>query len=437
MEVLSTLQKEPAMQVRISDIDVEGMREVDDKLVVLARQMRCPILTNDYNLNRVAELQGVMVLNITLAVMNGFHSEMRRTFVENMPMVSVITSAPEGFSDLGAVMDSIALDPEVVGVAPFIRQEVLISTARAAGPPRPQAGVAWGVEPSLVDDVQPLSRYLLPEPAILAALSGGAMPRVILGTELANNLFTAVGDTVILTSVNGELDLDAISAVSRRFVVVGYFETGMFEFDSRFVYLELGQAGGFFGYRPGGASMLGVKVKDMMRADAAAEGIEARLGSAYYATDWMALNKNLFQWIKLEKIIMVLLLGMIILIAGFNIIGILTMMVGERRREIGILLAMGVPRKQVMGIFLLNGLWLGAIGMFWGSVCGLAGIWFLASYGISLPGDVYFVETVPVLLQWGDFFLVAGCSLAVALLAGLWPSWEASNLKPMEIIRYT
>jgi lipoprotein-releasing system permease protein len=165
--------------------------------------------------------------------------------------------------------------------------------------------------------------------------------------------------------------------------------------------------------------------------------LEDDLGYEYYATDWMALNANLFEWIKLEKIIMILLLGMIILIAGFNIIGILTMMVGERRREIGILLAMGARRGQVMGVFLINGVWLGAVGVFFGSLVGLAVIWGLHRFGITLPGDVYFVETVPVLLQWGDFFLVAGISLVMALFAGLWPSWEASNLKPMEIIRYT
>jgi len=113
------------------------------------------------------------------------------------------------------------------------------------------------------------------------------------------------------------------------------------------------------------------------------------------------------------------------------------MMVGERRREIGIMLAMGAKRKQVMGIFLINGVWLGIVGIFFGSLVGLAGIVFLDQYGIKLPGDVYFVETVPVLLQWTDFLLIAGVTLLMALAAGLWPSWEASNLKPMDIIRYT
>ncbi len=183
--------------------------------------------------------------------------------------------------------------------------------------------------------------------------------------------------------------------------------------------------------------MVGLKVKDLMRADKVADRMDEILDHQYYSVDWMALNKNLFDWIKLEKIIMTLLLGMIILIAGFNIIGILTMMVGERRREIGILLAMGAQRKQVMGVFLLNGAWLGIVGIFFGSLLGLAGIFFLDRFGIELPGDVYFVEQVPVLLKWGDFFFIAGITLAMSVVAGLWPSWEASNLKPMEIIRYT
>jgi lipoprotein-releasing system permease protein len=380
---------------------------------------------------------GVAVLNITLAVMNGFHSEMRRTFVENMPMITIITSEPAGFTDLGRIMDAVGEDDEVLGVAPFIRQVGLATATRTLGPPRIRDIVAWGIDPDLVDTVQPLKKFLLPTAAVLDSLKVPGVPRTILGADLASSLYTAIGDTVVLTTVNGELDLDDIKAESRKFVVAGFFETGMFEFDSRFVYVDLEPAREFFGYGPGGASLLGVKVVDLMRADRVADRLEDGLGGEFYATDWMALNANLFQWIKLEKIIMILLLGMIILIAGFNIVGILTMMVGERRREIGILLAMGVRRGQVMGIFLINGIWLGAVGVFSGSLVGLLVIYSLDRFGIALPGDVYFVDRVPVLLQWPDFLLVGGITLVMALVAGLWPSWEASNLKPMEIIRYT
>ena len=380
---------------------------------------------------------GVAVLNITLAVMNGFHAEIRRTFVENMPMITVITAQPEGFTGLGQILDTIGDDPEVLGAAPYVRQEVLVTAERTYGPPRHKAVVAWGIEPDLVTTVQPLGDYLLPQPEILAALATPGTPRVILGTELANTLYTAIGDTVVLTAATGEVDMNQLEAESRRFVVVGFFETGMYEFDSGFVYIHLDAGRDFFGYGPKGASLIGVKVADVMRADRVAERLSATLGRDYYATDWMALNKNLFQWIKLEKIIMILLLGMIILIAGFNIIGLLTMMVGERRREIGILLAMGAGRREVTGIFLIGGVSLGALGVVLGNVLGLLAIWLLDRFGISLPGDVYFVDTVPVLLQWTDVLIVSGITVVISLAAALWPSWEASNLKPMEIIRYT
>jgi lipoprotein-releasing system permease protein len=380
---------------------------------------------------------GVAVLNVTLAVMNGFHAEMRRIFVENMPMVSILNTTAEGFTDLGAVMDSIATDPEVTGTAPFIRQVGLGSTRRNGGQPRTKDVVVWGIEPDLVRTVLPIDDYLSPDPEVLGDLEAGSVPTAILGVDLANRLRAAMGDTVILTTVNEELDLANIEPESIRVVVKGYFDTGMYEFDSRFVYLHLDAARAFFHYADGGATMIGVRVADVMTADRTADRIEDHLGLDYFATDWMAMNSNLFQWIKLEKVIMILLLGMIILIAGFNIIGILTMMVGERRREIGILLAMGARRGQMMGIFLINGLWLGVVGVFFGTVVGLAGVAALKHFGLALPGDVYFVDTVPVLLQWGDVLLVSAISLGMALLAGLWPSWEASNLKPMEIIRYT
>jgi lipoprotein-releasing system permease protein len=380
---------------------------------------------------------GVAVLNITLAVMNGFHTEMRRTFVENMPMISVITSRAEGFTDLGATLDAIGSDEEVAGVAPFVRQEGILTASRKYGPPRPKGVVMWGIAPDLVESVQPLVKYLLPGPEVLGELDVGETPHTIIGADLANNLYVAIGDTVILTAPTGELELDNITAESRPYLVAGFFETGMYEFDSRFVYIHIDAAREFLGYGNSGATMVGVKVTDLMRAGLVSDRLDTLLGRDFYATDWMTLNQNLFQWIQMEKVIMVVLLGMIILIAGFNIIGILTMMVGERRREIGILLAMGTPRRQIMGVFVLNGLQLGSVGVALGTLLGLGGIGFLHYFGISLPGDVYFVESVPVLAQWTDFLLVTGMTFGIALVAALWPAWEASNLKPMDIIRYT
>jgi lipoprotein-releasing system permease protein len=244
---------------------------------------------------------------------------------------------------------------------------------------------------------------------------------------------------VIVTAPRGELDLSGeLDAESRRFVVSGFLDTGMYEFDSRFAYLPLGPAREFFGYPPGGAGGIGVKLTDMMTAPAAARAIEQQLGpDRYWATDWIALNRNLFQWIQIEKVVMFLLLALIVLVAAFNIIGILTMMVGERRREIGILLSMGAGRAQIQGIFVINGLWLGLLGTGIGSLLGWLGTLYLDRVGFQLPGDVYFLDRVPVVAQWTDFLAVAAAALLITLGATLMPSSEAARLKPIEIIRYT
>jgi len=380
---------------------------------------------------------GVMVLDLVLAIMNGFHAELRRTFVNNMPMVSVITSAPAGFQRMGAVLDSIGVDPEVVGMAPFIRQEVIVSAERRFGPPRHKGAVAWGIDPVLVTTVLPMAHQLKPGPEVLMRLDDPGLPRVILGIELAQSLYAATGDTLIMTAPKGEFKLEQFEAESRRCIVVGFLDTGMYEFDSRFAYLHLDAARDFFGYSAQGATLVGVKVSDMMRARKVAERIERRLGFDYYATDWIALNHNLFQWIRIEKVVMFLLLALVVLVAAFNILGILTMMVGERRREIGIMLSMGAGRGQIQGIFVLNGLWLGLIGTGLGSLLGWLGTIYLDSYGIKLPGDVYFVDHVPVIAQWSDFLTVAAAALLITLAATLGPSREAAQLKPMDIIRYT
>ncbi len=379
---------------------------------------------------------GVGVLHIVLAVMNGFEAEMRRTFVENMPMVTVHCTAPEGFTGIEALMDQVAEDEDVLGVAPFIRKEAIITGGGRFGDPRNKGAVIWGIQPNLIDTVQPLSKYLLPAPEILAGLKGGMVPRIILGSALANNLYAAVGDTVILTTTKGEFKANLIEAESRKTVVIGFFETGMYEFDSQFAYMDINQTREIFAYGSGGASLVGVKVRDLMQADLVADRIEENLPSFYYTSSWKRLNKELFEWIKTEKVVMFLLLGLIILIAGFNIVGILTMMVGERRREIAILMSMGTSRSQILGIFLINGIYLGLVGVIVGSLVGLLAIGSLKKFGFPIPGNVYFLDTIPVLMQWSDFTMVIVLTLLMSIVAGLVPSFEAGRLKPMEIIRY-
>jgi len=404
------------------------------------RSRRGPRFLNRVTVTAVAGIAlGVMVLNLTLAIMNGFHRELRRTFVDNMPMVTVLCVRPEGFTHLGRDLDRIGQVPGVTAAAPFVRQEVIASFRLGDMPAQHVGAVVWGVDPDLQEGVTPLARHLHPVDRSLTALRGGeGPPAVVLGSELAASLYLGLGDTLVITAPRGELDLDAMTAENRRFVVAGLLETGMYDFDARFIYMNLDEARDFFGYAPGGATAIGVRCSDMMRAPAVADSIERALGRFdYHCNDWIDLNKNLFQWVKIEKVVMFLLLALIVLVAAFNIIGILTMMVGQRRREIGILLAMGARPGQIRGIFLVSGLVVGAVGTVLGSLLGWLGYLFLDRVGVPLPGDVYFVDHVPVAAQPTDFLLVGLVALGITLLATLLPSSEAARTRPMEIIRYT
>lgn len=382
---------------------------------------------------------GVLVLDLTLAIMNGLHDELRSTFVENMPMISVVSSRPDGFRDLGATIDTIRSVPGVTGASPYVRQEVVITSRAVSGPAQHRAAVVWGIDPDLQESVTPLRSMLFPMSMSLDALRGeGETPGIVLGAELATNLYASLSDTVVITAPSGDLDLNELEAESRSFVVAGFLDTGLYEFDARFAYANLDEARAFFGYPPDGALAVGVKVDDMMTAPAVADAIETTLGPYdHHCNDWIDLNRNLFQWVQLEKVMMFLLLGLVILVAAFNIIGILTMMVGERRREIGILLAMGARRAQIRLIFLLDGLVVGLAGTALGSLLGWLGTLYLETVGIRIPGDVYFVDKVPVIALPSDFLMVAGAALLITLGATWLPSMEASRLRPMEIIRYT
>lgn len=382
---------------------------------------------------------GVMVLNITLAVMNGFHVELRSSFVDTMPMITVACHAPAGFTDLDRDLEIIAATDGVIGVSPFIRQEVIVTKKRLLGSPISRGAIAWGVDTRRVDSVQPLSRQLQPGPEVLSALQRRPheAPRLVLGKELALNLYAGLGDTVLVTAPRGEISHGELQAETRAFVVAGFQDSGMYEFDSRFVHLDLDDARDFFGYSESGAGLIGVRVADMMRADRVAAVLEERLGPVYRAVDWMTLNRTIFRWVQLEKVLMFLLVGLVILVAAFNIIGILTMMVGERGREIGILLAMGASPGQIRRIFVLNGLWYGLWGTLSGSLAGWLVCQYLVHYGIPIPSDVYFVSHVPCIPQALDFTAVAVAAMVLTLVSTLAPSSEASRLDPMAIIRYT
>jgi lipoprotein-releasing system permease protein len=217
---------------------------------------------------------------------------------------------------------------------------------------------------------------------------------------------------------------------------VGLFETGMYEYDAALAYISIGEAQRLLNL---GQAVTGleVKVKDFYQADQVASAIEKKLGNDFIATDWMHMHKNLFSWISLEKYAMFLALSLIVAVAAFNIVSTLVMIVLEKKKEIGILKSMGSSSASISKIFVYKGLMIGAVGSALGAGLGFLLCWIQQTFKVvSLPPDIYFINTLPIDLRVFDFILVGAAALLIALLATLYPARKAARLNPVEAIRY-
>ncbi len=220
----------------------------------------------------------------------------------------------------------------------------------------------------------------------------------------------------------------------RPFIVVGIFESGMFEYDSSLTYISLGEAQKFFGLK-NTVTGIQVKVDDVFLAQKIGDRIEATLGTTFIARDWMELNKNLFSALKLEKTMMFLLLVLITLVASFNIVGTLTMIVNEKQREIAILKAMGATPGSIMRIFMLNGLVIGLVGTGIGVPLGYTFLWLIENYW-TFDATVYYISRIPVHILPLDVLLVSTSAILISFLATFYPSWQAAKLDPVSALRY-
>jgi lipoprotein-releasing system permease protein len=215
---------------------------------------------------------------------------------------------------------------------------------------------------------------------------------------------------------------------------VGVFESGMFEYDSSLAYISLGEAQKFFDL---GDTVTGiqVKVRDVFDAQEIAQQVEASLGPRYLARDWMQLNRNLFSALKLEKTMMFLLLVLITLVASFNIVGTLTMIVNEKQREIAILKAMGATPRAIMRIFMLNGVVIGLVGTAIGIPLGYTFLYLIQNYW-TFDASVYYISRIPVHILPLDVILVGTSAILISFAATLYPSWQAAKLDPVSALRY-
>jgi lipoprotein-releasing system permease protein len=222
----------------------------------------------------------------------------------------------------------------------------------------------------------------------------------------------------------------------RKFVLAGLFDAGMYDYNTGFVYISLPEAQKFF-EMPGRVSGVQVRVDDVYQAGSIASSIQASVGYPFYTRNWMEMNKNFFSALLLEKIGMSLILVVIIIVASFNIVGTLTMIVMEKSREIAILKSMGSPAQSIMKIFMFAGLAIGFVGTIIGAILGYGAVTLITRTDIiSLPKDVYQVSHLPLSISGLDMLAITLTALGISFIATLYPSWQAAKQDPVEVLRY-
>ncbi len=374
---------------------------------------------------------GVMALIIVLAVMSGFEKELKNRILGATAHVQVI-SLDGSIGDPFPLAERIRKVEGVAAASPYVFSQGMISSGAGAS-----GGVLRGVDPATAGDVTRLRQDIrLGSLESLARKAPGGLPGTILGRELASHLGVTVGDVVEIMVPGGNVTpLGAFPRVV-RYRLVGLAESGMYEFDSTFAYVSFDEAGRLMGMA-GRATGIEVRVTDIYAAGEAAARIKSALGFPYWAKDWAQTNRNLFSALKLEKTVMFIILVLIVFVAAFNIISTLIMVVMEKTRDIAVLMTLGATRKSVRRIFALEGIIIGVAGTGVGTALGFVTCELLRRYQfIRLPSDVYYISTLPVSLEPGNFLAVGVISIVICYLATLYPARQASRVDPAEAIRY-
>ena len=374
---------------------------------------------------------GVTALIIVLAVMSGFEKELKDRILGATAHVHV-TNLDGSIEDPFAVTERVRKIPGVAGASPYIFSQMMISSGSSSS-----GGVLRGVDVATVGTVTRLPRDVrVGSIEALREKSAPAIPGVILGRELASNLGVSVGDIVEILVPGGNVTPLGSFPRVMRFRVGGISESGMYEYDATFAYIAMAEAGKLLGIEGRGTG-IEVKVHDIYAAAEVAARIRATLGYPYWAKDWMQNNRNLFSALKLEKVVMFVILVLIVMVAAFNIISTLIMVVMEKTRDIAVLMTMGATRKTIRRVFALEGLFIGISGTGLGTLLGVFLCDLLRRYQfISLPSDVYYITTLPVLLDPVNLLLVSGSSILICFLATIYPSGQAARIDPAEAIRY-
>ena len=383
---------------------------------------------------------GVASLIIALAITNGMRRDLQERLVGSTSHVDLMRVAGDGIRDWRPLLERLRTVPHVVAAAPGLYGQVLISHGARSG-----GGLIKGVIPAdektvgdlLQSVVQGSAVGLEPQGSESASqrVSSAAPPPIVIGRDLAETIGVKVGDSVLVTSPQGELTPLGLVPRYQRFQVVGIFKSGFYQYDSSYAFVRLKDAQKLFS-EPDLISVISFKVDDLYHADRVGREIEAAAGKGFQATNWMEQNRELFRALKLEQIVTFIVLALIVCVAALNILIALTMMVMEKTRDIAVLMSFGVKAEQVRRIFLLQGFLISVIGTVLGLMLGYGLSWVGGHYPFPLNAEVYSIDHLPFAPRLWHGVIVAVVSLGVSLIATLYPSGSAAKVLPAEALRY-
>jgi lipoprotein-releasing system permease protein len=429
---------------------------------------------------------GVASLVVALAINNGFRQDLQNRLLGSTSHINLLRTESDGIKEWRPLMERLSKESHVVGTAPAIYEQVLISHGQRA-----RGGVLKGMIPAyerkvsdLLDTVKYGSVDALDKDAAGESIAGdkrnlspglrtgmggsetrphtdttatgasgsstekspddlnsvqervAAMPPIVLGKDMAEDLAVTLNSVVLVTSPQGELTPFGLVPKYSRFRVVGIFSSGFFDYDSSWAFTRLSDTQNLEGLGDQ-ITVLEFKVDDIYQAGQISEQLEKAAGKGFMATNWMEQNKALFRALRLERLVTFITIGLIVFVAALNILISLTMMVMEKTRDIAVLMSMGTRKSQVRRLFITQGLLIGVIGTAIGLVVGYALSWAGGHYHLlSLAPEVYSIDYVPFAPRVIDGALVALVAIGISLIATLYPSWSAARILPAEALRY-
>ena len=382
---------------------------------------------------------GVAALIIMLSVTNGFTGEVRNRLIGMNAHVKIMKFRAEGVDQYADLIEQVRAVDGVAAAAPVIEGKLVLTNLKDM-----DGVLVWGVDGDSFAAVSDLTDHLRFDPdkkLQLGTPPGRESPGIVLGAFLASRLRVGPDDEVYLITLKDlnfeDVVMGGITPKLQSFVVTDLFETGMYHYDDSFAFISLKEAQRVLGLSDSTVTSVHLRIDELDEAVAIREQLEHTLGYPYRVRDWTQEFPELFQWMELEKWVIFIALSLIILVAAFNIMSILSMSILIKTPEIGILRAMGARARGIRRIFVYQGLFIGGFGTLLGCLAGFTVCWLQDRFDlVSLPADIYIISALPVDMQPLDFAIVSLVSISICFLASTYPARKASALQPVEAIRY-